>query len=136
MGWIQFIDRSPEAGDTWLPCDCCAGAGSNGRDNEPTDRAHLNGDTPMMAIQGYVPTNLCEQCHGEGGTWLPKRRPWRNHRRWPTFADQIANNNVCSLIQSWRSEVGAWMPSMTEEMRAGFVCEFANDADAPQEVAV
>ena len=136
MGWIQFNDRRPEAGDTWLPCDCCAGAGSSDRDNEPTDRAHLHGDTPMMAIQGYVPTNLCEQCHGEGGTWLPKRRPWRNHRRWPTFADQIANNNVCSLIQSWRSEVGAWMPSMTEEMRPGFVCEFANDADAPQEAAV
>lgn len=74
MGWIQFHNRSPKAGDTWLPCDYCGGAGSERRDNEPTDRAHLHGDTPMMAIQGYVPTNLCPQCHGEGGTYLPQSK--------------------------------------------------------------
>jgi hypothetical protein len=44
------------------------------RDNEPTDRGHLNGDTPSMAYRGYVPTNTCEVCGGEGGAWLPKAR--------------------------------------------------------------
>jgi hypothetical protein len=48
----------------------------------------------------------------------------------------MTKSNVTSLIQSWHEEREAWLPSMTEEMRAGFVCEYPNDADAPQEVAV
>jgi hypothetical protein len=48
----------------------------------------------------------------------------------------MTNRNVSCLIQSWHEECEAWLPSMTQEMRAGFVCEYPNDADAPQEVAV
>lgn len=137
MGWIQYVDRRPQADDVWITCDRCGGAGSErGRDNLPTDRAHLGGETPSMAWRGYRPTNLCDQCGGEGGTWLPKRRPWRNHRRWPTEADKLVNDNVTSFGQSWHDDKGRWLPAMTDEMRAGFVCEYADDLTPPLEVAL
>jgi len=75
MGFIRIVGRRRQEGDTWFPCDYCGGAGIDmSRDNEPTDRGHLNGETPSMAYRGYVPTNTCEVCGGEGGAWLPKAR--------------------------------------------------------------
>jgi len=75
MGFIRIVGRRRQEEDTWFPCDYCSGAGIDmSRDNEPTERGHLNGETPSMAYRGYIPTNTCEVCGGEGGAWLPKAR--------------------------------------------------------------
>ena len=135
MGYIHFHGPRQE-GDKWVPCSACNGAGMDyTRDGEPTDRAHLTGEMPAMAFRGYLPTNLCHACEGEGGYWQPPRRPWRNHRRWPNEADRERNDRVVCMIQSWHEDKDRWLPAMTEEMRAGFVCEFADDITAPEEVA-
>jgi len=86
-----------------------------------------------MAYRGYLPTNLCPACEGAGGYWRPQRRPWRNHRRWPNEADRERNGNVISEIQFWHDDKNRWLPVITQEMREGYVCEFADDVTAPAE---
>ncbi len=133
MGYIFW--RGPRReGDKWVTCSKCNSAGVDySRDCEPTDRAHLGGETPAMAYRGYLPTNLCPACEGAGGYWRPQRRPWRNHRRWPNEADRERNGNVISEIQFWHDDKNRWLPAITQEMREGYVCEFADDVTAPAE---
>lgn len=135
MGYIHWHGPRQQ-GDKWIPCSECNGAGMDySRDGEPTDRAALTGETPAMAFRGYLPTNLCHACGGEGGYWQPPQRPFRNSRRWPSEQDRQTNSNVLSLGQCWHADKGFWNPPMTAEMRAGFVCEYADDVTPPQEDA-
>lgn len=128
MGWIQ-VHGPRKADDVWITCSRCGGAGSDSRrDNEPTDRNHINGETPLAAYVGYLPTNLCEQCEGEGGTWLPKSK---NKNRLNVAYDE-SGQWVTGLLQTWWRDEDGWQPQLSAERRAQYRWKYDSDQDPNQ----
>jgi hypothetical protein len=135
MGWIQCVDRRPQATDVWITCSRCGGGGSErGRESEPTDRAHLHGETPGMAWQGYRPTNVCTQCGGEGGTWLPKsKNKSRLNVAYATVEDRDKEQNwISGSLQTWYPDKGCWHPPVSQSISADRVWKFESDTDPDQ----
>lgn len=128
MGWIT-VSGPRRADDVWITCSRCGGAGSErGRDNEPTDRAHLGGECRDMAWRGYRPTNLCDQCGGEGGTWLPKSK---NKNRLNVAYD--GSGQWClARLQTWYDHRGGWHPALEAGERAAYRWTFDSDTDPDQ----
>jgi hypothetical protein len=135
MGWIQCTSRKRQPDDTWVTCDLCNGAGSDySRDSEPTDRAWIGSDTPSMAYRGYYPSNLCTQCGGEGGTWLPKsKRKTRLNVAYANAEDRDQQRGwICGLLQEWQGDEERWHPPV-EESIAGSDRVWAYDSDTDPE---
>ena len=135
MGWIQCTNRQPQADDVWISCDRCNGGGSDfSLERLPTDRAHLAGETPQMAWNGYRPTNICTQCGGEGGTWLPKSK---NKSRL-NIAYATAENRdrgfawVGAFLQTWMADRQQWHPPVADSIFSERVWLYESDTDADQ----
>ena len=128
MGWVT-VSGPRKADDVWITCDRCGGAGSDyARENLPTDRAHLGGESPDMAWRGYRPTNLCDQCGGEGGTWLPKSK---NKNRLNLAYDESGKWRA-GLLQTWWCDEDGWEPKITAERRGEYRWKYDSDEDPNQ----
>jgi hypothetical protein len=128
MGWIQ-VTGPRKADDVWITCSRCGGGGSErDRDNEPTDRAHLGSETASMAYRGYIPTNLCDQCGGEGGTWLPKSK---NKNRLNVSYNESGQWQT-ALLQTWWRDEGGWEPKLTDDQRSQYRWKYDSDSDPEQ----
>lgn len=129
MGWIQYIDRRPEQGDRWIPCDYCGGGTiDTRRENQPTDRGWLGTETPSMAYRGYRITNECPHCRGEGGTFMP-RSTTKNRLN---VAYDPSGQWIKGTLQTWRPEHGGWHPALTSIDREKYRWKFASDTDPEQ----
>jgi hypothetical protein len=134
MGWIQYHDRKRQPDDVWIECDRCAGGMDYSCENEPTDRAHLAGETPLAAWQGYRPTNICSQCGGEGGTWLPKsKNKNRLNVAYATAEDRDNGRNwISGSLQTWYPDRGCWLPPVSESISAGRFWKYDSETDPEQ----
>lgn len=81
-----------------------------------------------MAWKGYRPTNLCEQCGGEGGTWLPKSK---NKNRLNVGYDP-SGQWQSGLLQTWWRDEGGWEPKISAERRAQYRWKYDSDSDPNQ----
>jgi len=134
MGWIQYHDRKRQPDDVWIECDRCAGGVDFSRENEPTDRAHLAGETPQMAWRGYRPMNLCPQCGGEGGTWLPKSKDKnRLNVAYSTREDRDCGKNwQIGLLQTWMPDESRWHPPVDTKPSWQRFWKYDSDTDPEQ----
>jgi hypothetical protein len=136
MGWVQVTNRKRQPDDVWIACDRCGGAGSDySRENLPTEQGWIGTDSPSMAFRGYYPTNLCDQCGGEGGTWLPKSKDKnRLNVAYDTAEDRDSKRNWrCGLLQTWKSDEQRWHPPVSESGAAGSRAVWCYDSDTDPE---
>jgi hypothetical protein len=87
-----------------------------------------------MAWSGYRPTNICTQCGGEGGTWLPKSK---NKSRL-NIAYATAENRdrgfawVGAFLQTWMADREQWHPPVTDSIFGDRVWLYESDTNPDQ----
>lgn len=79
-----------------------------------------------MAYRGYLPTNLCPACQGEGGSWRPRSK---SKTRLNFAYSKTDGGWVRGTLQTWYVEHGGWHPKITDEMREQYRWDFDNDTD-------